>query len=624
MHRVLLLNMPFVSLSRPAIGISLLKARLAQEGISCTAGYGNLLFAERAGLATYDLINDRLSGSMFAGDWLFSEYVFPSLDRSPFIAALKQHLGDGAEYAAILDLRRQIVPFLEEALLAFDVADYDIIGFTTTFEQNLASLALATLIKARFPQKTIVFGGANCEGVMGLELHRQFTCIDYVCSGESDDSFPKLVKCLSSGLPTSGIPGVVSRQDGRSVPAADADRIDDLDRLPDPDYDDYFNALRRSSLAASVKPSLLIESGRGCWWGMKSHCTFCGLNGSTLAFRAKSAERVYAELERQKQRYGIGSFLAVDNIMSYHYFRTLLPMLKERNPGITLFYEVKANLKREHVELLRDAGVRSIQPGIESLNSNVLRIMRKGVSALQNVHLLRLCREYGVELAWNLLYGFPGESPEDYQATARLVEALDHLRPPGAVARIRLDRFSPHFDRHEEFGIVAIRPFAIYRHLYHLPAESIANLAYFFEFEYADGRNPAAYAEPALAKVREWKARRGGDLIKCYGLRPELTLVDTRAGRERLDFPLNGLQRAVYDFCDDIQNRADIARFADERAGRPVSVDALLEQFVEYRLMMREGNQYVSLAIDPRRARGAEAPAEETGTRAAQAALATV
>jgi ribosomal peptide maturation radical SAM protein 1 len=357
---------------------------------------------------------------------------------------------------------------------------------------------------------------------------------------------------------------------------------------------------------------------------MKSHCTFCGLNGSTLAFRAKSAERVYAELERQRRRYGVGNFLAVDNIMSYDYFRTLLPMLKERNPGITLFYEVKANLKRAHVEMLRDAGVRSIQPGIESLNSNVLRLMRKGVTALQNVQLLRLCREYGVELAWNLLYGFPGESPEDYTATAGLVDALDHLRPPGAVARIRLDRFSPHFDRPEEFGIVGIRPFAIYGHIYQLPAESIANVAYFFEFEYADGRRPAEYAEPALAKVREWKARRGGDLIKSYGTRPELTLVDTRAGRERIDFPLNGLQREIYDFCDEIRSRTDIERFADERAGRPVSVGALLEQFLEHRLMLHEGNQYLSLAVDPGRARTTSATAATPASSMPLASLATV
>jgi hypothetical protein len=101
-----------------------------------------------------------------------------------------------------------------------------------------------------------------------------------------------------------------------------------------------------------------------------------------MAFRAKSATRVYAELERQKIRYGIGRFLAVDNIMSYHYFHDLLPMLKQRNPGISLFYEVKSNLKRDQVELLRDAGVLALQPGIESLNSHVLRLMRKGVTAI--------------------------------------------------------------------------------------------------------------------------------------------------------------------------------------------------------------------------------------------------
>src|SRR5208282_1767562 len=201
------------------------------------------------------------------------------------------------------------------------------------------------------------------------------------------------------------------------------DRIHDMDRLPDPDYGDYFAALGRSSLGPRIKPALLIESARGCWWGAKSHCTFCGLNGSTMAFRAKSAQRVYAELVRQKSRYGIGRFLAVDNIMSYHYFRDLLPMLNEHNPGVSLFYEIKSNLKRDQVELLRDAGVLAVQPGIESLSSHVLRLMRKGVTAIQNVQLLRLCREFGIEIAWNLLYGFPGETPEDYVETAQIIAA---------------------------------------------------------------------------------------------------------------------------------------------------------------------------------------------------------
>jgi ribosomal peptide maturation radical SAM protein 1 len=599
--RVLLLNMPFVSLTRPAIGISILKARLAQENMACRIGYANLFFADRVGLAAYGLINDQLSSSMFAGDWLFSEYLFADMNRSPYISTLRRQLPDDRDFEAIMAMRNQVAPFLEACFDEFDIAGHEIIGFTTTFEQNLASLALAKLVKARYPNKTTVFGGGNCEGIMGLELHRRFPWIDYVCSGESDDSFPALVKRLSAGIGPEGVPGVIYRKSGESTLAAPPDKVHDMDRLPDPDYDDYFAALGRSAHGSQLRPSLLIESARGCWWGAKAHCTFCGLNGSTMAFRAKSAPRVYAELERQKQRYGIGRFLAVDNIMSYDYFRDLLPMLKQRNPGISLFYEIKSNLKRAQVEMLRDAGVLAIQPGIESLNSHVLQLMRKGVTAIHNVQLLRLCREYGIELAWNLLYGFPGETTEDYEETAKIIEAIYHLKPPGAVAMIRLDRFSPNFDQAESFGLVRVRPFPIYSHIYPVPDESMANIAYFFEYQYSNGRKATDYVQPALDNIRQWKENQGGDLLKCYGADPELMLIDSRPGHKRLNYPFNGLQREIYDYCDEIRSRSSIEAFAVERSGTEASLDSFLKQLVGYQLMLQEGNQYLSLAVDTRR-----------------------
>lgn len=607
---VLLLNMPFVSLARPAIGISLLKARLAEEGRRCAIGYGSLLFAEWVGLHSYELILARISPAMFAGDWLFSQWLFPGRDHSVYHETLRHHLAENPDdFATMLAMAEQVGPFLESCLERFQVSKYDIVGFTTTFEQNLASLALAKLIKTRYPEKTIVFGGGNCEGIMGLELQRRFSWIDYVCSGESDYSFPLLVERLESRQPPYGVPGVIHCNSGRPCLAAPPDRVQDMDCLPDPDYDDYFGALSASSFCSSITPALLIESARGCWWGAKAHCTFCGLNGSTMAFRSKSAGRVYAELERQKTRYGVGRFLAVDNIMSYQYFRDLLPMLKRRNPGVSLFYEIKSNLKRDQVELLRDAGVLAIQPGIESLNSHVLRLMRKGVTAIQNVHLLRLCREYGIEIAWNLLYGFPGETPEDYADTARIIAAIIHLKPPGTVAPIRLDRFSPNYDEAEHFGLAEVRPFSMYQFLYPLPQESVTNLAYFFEYRHADGRDPNLYIRPVLDEVKKWKENGTGDLIKRYGGNGELTLEDTRIHGTPLHYRLNGVQRKIYELCDDIQSRAQIGDLAAPRVDCG-SLDAFLLQMVERRLMLREGNQYLSLAVDTARRRVPQGPAE--------------
>jgi ribosomal peptide maturation radical SAM protein 1 len=602
MLKVLLLNMPFVSLDRPAIGISLLKARMAEEGLHCSVGYGSLFFAEWVGYWPYEITLDRISAAMFTGDWMFSKWLFPGRDHSAYVATLRDHLGgDTAEFAAVLAMAEKVGSFLEACLERFEIGKFDVVGFTTTFEQNLSSLALARLIKDRHPKKLIIFGGANCEGVMGQELHRRFPWIDYVCSGEADNSFPALVKRLDAAEPPDGVPGVIDRRSGASRLAAPPDRIHDMDRLPDPDYDDYFQAVAASSLAQRVSPALLIESARGCWWGAKSHCTFCGLNGSTMAFRAKSAGRVYSELERQSARYGIGRFIAVDNIMSYHYFRDLLPMLKERNPGISLFYEIKSNLKRSQVELLRDAGVWSLQPGVESLSSHVLQLMRKGVSAIQNVQLLRLCREYGIEIAWNLLYGFPGETPEDYAETLRTIAAISHLKAPGVVAPIRLDRFSPNYDEAEHFGLVTVKPFPMYQHLYPFPAESVANLSYFFEYKYSDGRDPEKYVTEVRHQAQEWKKNQNGDLIKLYGSDPELALVDTRQQGAEVHYPLHGLQREIYDFCDEIQTFRSVMELAAARGAHPASVELFLDQLVKTKLMLREGNQYLALAVDTSR-----------------------
>jgi radical SAM superfamily enzyme YgiQ (UPF0313 family) len=150
---------------------------------------------------------------------------------------------------------------------------YQVIGFSTNLQQNLASLALARRIKATWPDKVIVLGGANCDGEMGLELHRQFPFIDYVCRGESEIVFAALVERLLDGAPPPSLPGLIVQGDGgQSVPVGgNALPVSDLDSLPYPDFDDYFQQLDRSSLDIAHCVTLVFESSRGCWYGEKRH-----------------------------------------------------------------------------------------------------------------------------------------------------------------------------------------------------------------------------------------------------------------------------------------------------------------------------------------------------------------
>ena len=102
---------------------------------------------------------------------------------------------------------------------------------------------------------------------------------------------------------------------------------------PAPDFDEYFYARNQAGFRnGNIDDVLLpIETARGCWWGMKNHCTFCGLNRSGMEFRAKSTENILEQLETLSKRYGILDFNAIDNIMAPEYTDKLFGRLIEAN-----------------------------------------------------------------------------------------------------------------------------------------------------------------------------------------------------------------------------------------------------------------------------------------------------
>ena len=149
-----------------------------------------------------------------------------------------------------------------------------------------------------------------------------------------------------------------------------------------------------------------------------------------MRFRSKSPPRVLDEFAQLARRYRSFRLEAVDNILDIAYLKDLFPVLAATETGYEIFYEVKANLSREQLRLMAQAGVTHIQPGIESLSSNVLLLMRKGVRAIQNVNLLRWSQYYGIHVSWNILWGFPGETQQDYAEQAAVIPDLFHLPPP--------------------------------------------------------------------------------------------------------------------------------------------------------------------------------------------------
>ena len=534
--------MPFGWVS-PSIGLGLLSAHLKRDGIECDVHYPNLRYAARIGFDLYQRISHIAPPQSLLGEWIFAPCLSDDSSQPEYLALYRQRFSDrlaAVDCAGLADealrLRYDSAAFLEEVYASIDWRDYDVVGFTSSFHQTLPSVALASLIKARTPWIRTVMGGANCEGPMGVALHRAFPQIDFVCSGEADISFPRLIRALmqNDDLDASRIPGVIARVDGQSRFASlTPERVPDLDTLPFPDYDSYFAELAALPALPQTR-HLLLETSRGCWWGAKQQCTFCGLNGLAMPFRSKSASRALDEIETLTARHATKRIEMVDNILDMRYFQTLLPELKRRDLDLDLFYETKANLKQEQVKLLADAGVRRIQPGIESFSNRVLQLMKKGSTAAQNLQLLEWCKEYGIQCDWNLLYGFPGETAADYADLPALLAQLHHLDPPVAAGAIRMDRFSPYFEEPAAHGLSNVRPDAFYRLVFPVGGDTLPDLAYYFDFDYPAGHDHRTYASAIHDSVETSRAARSGGMSRKLALKLAALSASATTGEQRV------------------------------------------------------------------------------------------
>ncbi|HEV7455639.1 MAG TPA: RiPP maturation radical SAM C-methyltransferase [Roseococcus sp.] len=532
--RISLVSPPFNSVRRPSIQLGLLAGIARARGWVATTHHLFLDFAVMVGTEFYEAVaNNR---GVATGDWLFSPLAFagaaPDPDGNGLIEAFGRSDGEW-----LRNVRGNLVPeFVSLAADEIVRARPDVVGFTSTFQQTIAGIAIARRVKELLPHAVMLFGGANFERDMALEWINRVPEIDLILSGEADSSFPALLDVVSSNGDLASVRGLTWRQP--PTPASNAALpcqneaampVTDLAANPVPDYSEYFAraaflGLHTPGLRNDVR--LPFESARGCWWGERQHCTFCGLNAATMSFRAKPAERVLEELAEMAQRYGSFHFEAVDNIIARDYAQTLLPRLASLDTTYDLFYEVKANLKPQELGALAAAGVRTIQPGIESLSTPVLKLMRKGVRGLDNLNLLRWAAVHGISVSWNMLWGFPGERREDYDAQARLLPLLHHLQPPSAGVRVWLERFSPLFKDEALFPRRYMRPERSLDFI--LPATfEKASVAYFFDYE-MEGTLPDAAFEETEARLSAWREawRRPRKPTLSYHSATDLVIVE--------------------------------------------------------------------------------------------------
>ncbi|MCH4561369.1 ribosomal peptide maturation radical SAM protein 1 [Mesorhizobium sp. USDA 4775] len=622
---IVLVNMPMSAIERPSLALGLLKSVLTRAGLRCRIAYANIWFLEYTGLADYNLLESSLPEEALV-DWLFAGIAFPNFeaDHDVFLDQyfkrnpIHPDKGMAERRANFLELRSLIGGFIDWTADKILEQRPAIVGCTSTFAQHVPSLALLRRLSERSPGLVTLMGGANCESVMGRTTHARFPWVDYVVSGEADALIgPLCCDILNHGrdIPPADLPfgvfGPAHREAGYPATSmgdlAPRAVVENMHDLPLPDFSDYFAELGRSLYADRVYPGLPMEFSRGCWWGERSHCKFCGLNGGSMTYRQKSAEQAAEEMIEMSARYGSSRIEAVDNILAIDYVEKTLPRLTALPHKLAIFFEVKANLKRHEVEKLAAGGVRWIQPGIESLDTRALKLMGKGTTSAHNVQLLKWCRQYGVRVSWSMLWGFPGESDAWYAEMASWLPLLHHLQP-GRAVRLRYQRYSPYHRAADKHGL-KLRPAASYRSVYPLSEPDLANLVYYFEdsedndvgghFAARDAnRRPGLHAitQGIDAWLKAWYEPKL-PMLSMRDSGDEITVEDTRAIAVEREHRVNGLAREILLAADEgIPDTRLRARLSTANVMQ-TEIDGAIADMIARKLVVRLDERLVGLPL---------------------------
>lgn len=611
---VALVCMPFASWKQPSFALSILSSCLKKEGFRIQTFYFTLNLVKEIGPWLYDKIASWHIVDLF-GDWIFSKSLFPELenDEEYFQEIVEGRLREhdipffGKEpipqtvKKEILSIRNNIDKNIGEWADQIFSFRPKILGFTNLFHQQVSSLSLAKRYKGIDSSSVIVMGGPNCQWPMGEAMIKNFPFLDAVFVGEGERVFPEFVRRTIWGIGVEGLEGVITRNAQMEREPPNTPIVSNLDEIPFPDYSIFQEQWEElGETTRGIKGRIQFETSRGCWWGQKNsrRCLFCSQGSRILKFRKKSIPRAVEEISFLRENYPHFDICFTDEAVDPQTIKALAKSGKEGgSPSDIIYIQVRPDLNKKQLELLKSAGVKRLEVGIESLSTKVLELIRKGVKAIQNIAFLKWCQELKIEPVWNLLWGFPGEPGESYSTMSRLIPLIVHLQPPNQVGKFRLERFSPYFEQKEKFGLKFVQPVPAYKFIYPFKGNDLENLAYFFSFETAQMEGNGEIRR--LSDLIDlWKKLFPGACLKMSDSGKELIILDRRGPKEKVTI-LKGLSREFYLFLNEIRSFKEIQNFFQEKTKKDSrgSGEKVLLSLINSGLILNEGDYFLGLAV---------------------------
>ncbi len=372
-----------------------------------------------------------------------------------------------------------------------------------------------------------------------------------------------------------------------------------------PDYDDFFDQVVDSVIATRCDLEMPVETSRGCWW-YKKKCLFCGRSTDNLRYRVKARKAICDEMEFLAARHRCVRFMVVDPAVLEKEVASVADDAHGKGYDYRVWCQGRVFVDRDVHRRIAQI-VDTMFFGIESLSTPVLKLMRKGHTAIQAIVALKRASEMGVKLTHNMIHGFPGERSEHYERLNGWLPAFFHLPPPFQISPMSIDRASVYFDAPAEYGITLQMPMPSDDPVLWLAQASGAEPQLLWDLASQVPADIPRVSGPVIdrtyALVGQWKAGYKRNAGKLWWRRGPnfITIRDERDGMGHsfdLPFPHDQLYMAV----DEGATVPEIERHLADRnvAIEGAEIERVLSQLVSERVLYEEDGRFVSLALKHR------------------------
>lgn len=396
----------------------------------------------------------------------------------------------------------------------------DYVGISMLTPKYGSAIEVAKIVRNYSPDITVFVGGIH-PTLQPAETLKE-SSFDIAVVGEGEETVVELIKVLESNESLSSVKGIYYKENGMISQNPPRQLMEDIDVIPFPD----FTLLHRFE---EYSPDYLnrILTSRGCPF----KCVYCASNKLwTRKVRFRAPEKVFEEIKYRYTKFGIRFFKFNDDTFTLNRQRLekLCGLIIKDKIKIKWMCDTRSDkLNEDILKIMKKAGCRQVNIGVESGSEKILNFIQKGESLETTRNAFLLAKKLKVNTLAYFMMGFPSETKEDVQQS---IKTMREIKPDSVCWSL----FTPYpgteiYNHLVENGLLAESPdWSCFFH--HSPdmnfSKNISNREWLELIKLVDTAILDYHRKVAIEKIMRNPARSFFERLSMYKKKPSLILKD--------------------------------------------------------------------------------------------------